>query len=240
MEYMHKITVHHVEEKAMKKDRSDIILQQDVIDELDWEPRVDAANVGVTVKDGIVTLSGYLPSYAEKRAAEQAAQRVSGVKAVAEEIEVRLPSSKKRTDADIARAVVDAIRWHVYLPEDQLKVKVEDGIVTLDGEVEWKYQKDKTLEAVRPLTGVTGVINRVKVKPHVTPVQIKEKIRRALERTADEEAKRITVEVDGGAVTLGGIVRTWTEWDDAVRAAWSAPGVTKVTNQIKIKSPVYA
>ena len=224
----------------MKNDKSDVMLQQDVIDELDWEPSVNAANIGVTVKDGVVTLTGSVPHYAEKRAAEQAALRVSGVKAVAEEIEVRLPSSKKRTDTDIATAVVAALKWHVYLPEDALKVKVEDGIVTLDGEVEWQFQKEKAVDVVRPLTGVRGVFNLIKVTPRVSPAGVKEKIRKALERTADEDAGHITVEVDRGEVTLGGDVRTWVEREDAIRAAWSAPGVRAVTNHIKIKPFVYA
>jgi osmotically-inducible protein OsmY len=229
-----------MEDSSMKTNRNDIQLKQDVIDELDWEPSVNAADIGVTVKDGIVTLSGYVPSYAEKNAAERATLRVAGVKAVAEEIEVRLPHSMKRTDADLAKTVLDAIKWHVFIPEDRLKVKIEDGLVTLEGEVEWQFQRDKVLAAVRPMTGVIGVINLIKVKPRLTPFGIKEKIRKALERTADEEASHITVEVHDGAVTLGGSVRTWVERDDAVRAAWSAPGVTSVKDRIQIKPPVFA
>lgn len=224
----------------MKNNRADILLQQDVMDELDWEPSVNAADIGVTVKDGVVTLTGHVPSYAEKRAAEQAALRVSGVKAVAEEVEVRLPSSQKRTDADIAKAVLDAIKWNVYLPEKTLKVKVEEGVVTLEGDVVWQYQRDKALEVVRPLAGVRSIINLIKVKPHITPLGIKDRIYKALERTAEEEAARIMVEVDGGEVTLSGDVRTNVERQDAVRAAWSAPGVTKVINHIRVTPFIYA
>lgn len=224
----------------MKNDRNDVMLQQGVLDELDWEPSVNAADIGVTVQEGIVTLTGYVPSFAEKRAAEQAALRVAGVKAVAEEIKVRLPGTRTRTDAEIARAAVDAITWHVFLQEEQVKVKVQDGIITLEGNVEWQYQKDQAVDAVRTLTGVKGVFNLIKVKPLVTPAGIKEKIRKALERTAHEDAEHITVNVQEDEVTLGGNVRTWSEREDAVRAAWSAPGVTNVKNNIAIRPFSYA
>lgn len=221
------------------KEKSDVNLQEQVLEELDWEPSVNAAEIGVTVKDGIVTLSGYVKSYADKRAAEEAVQRVSGVKAVAEEIEVRLPGLSKRVDADIAKAAVDAIRWHVYLPEDKLKVKVEDGIVTLDGNVEWQFQKEKAVDAVRHLTGVRGVVNLIKVHPRITSGDIRSRIRKSMERTAMEDSESVTVSVYGSEVVLSGDVRTWKEREDAVRSAWSAPGVTKVVNNIKISPLTY-
>ena len=222
------------------KEKNDLNLQEQVIEELDWEPSVNAAEIGVTVKDGIVTLSGYVKSYADKRAAEEAAQRVSGVKAVAEEIEVRLPGASKRVDADIAKAAVDAIRWHVYLPEDKLKVKVEDGVVTLDGNVEWQFQKEKAVDVVRHLTGVRGVVNLIKVHPRITAGDIRARIHKALERTAMEDSESVKVSVYESEVVLTGQVRTWKEREDAVRSAWSAPGVTKVVNNIKISPFAYA
>jgi osmotically-inducible protein OsmY len=213
-----------------------------VEEELEWEPSVTSTNIGVIVKDGIVTLTGYAPSYAEKRAAERAALRVSGVIGVAEEIEVRLPGTSTRTDAEIAKAVSDVVKWNVYLPDDGLKMKVENGFVTLEGEVQWQFQRENAERAIRNLTGVRGIANLLKVKPRVQPGEIKAKIRRALERTADEDAGHITVTTTGTEVTLGGKVKTWVEQQDAVRAAWAAPGVTAVHNHITIQAPmsVYA
>lgn len=222
------------------KTKNDSQLQRDVLDELEWEPSINASDIGVAVKDGIVTLSGSVPSYAEKRAAERAALRVSGVKGVAEEIKVRLPSKYQRTDSEIASAALSAIRWHVFLPEDQIQVKVENGWVTLEGEVEWNYQRARAESAVRPLTGVRGVTNLIMMKPQVKPTQIREKIKRALERAADEDAGQIRVEVDGSEVTLSGSVRSYMEKDEAEWAAWSAPGVTKVRNQLHVKVPMPA
>lgn len=230
-----KLYLAYREDRTMKNERDDITLQRAIIDELDWEPSVNAAGIGVMVKEGVVILAGYVPSYAQKRAAEQAVLRVPGVKAVVEEIEVHLPSAQKRTDVDIAKAVVDAIKWHVHLPQT-LKVKVESGWVTLEGEVEWQYQRTKAFDAVHNLTGVEGILNLIKVKPRLTPAGIKEKIQKALERAAKEDVDGIKVDVEGSEVTLSGSVRTWVERADAARAAWSAPGVTEVTNNIEIGS----
>ncbi len=215
-------------------------LQQDVMDELNWEPSLDAANIGVSVDGGIVTLSGYVPSFAEKFAAERAAARVKGVRAVAEEIDVRLPGSNLRTDADIAKVVLDTLRWHTYLPEEKIKVKVEDGWVTLTGEVPWHYQRTSAVNAIRHLTGVKGVYNLLTVKPNVVIGEIKTKIRKALERVAAEDAGHITVDVKGTEVTLGGHVRTSMEQQEAADAAWAAPGVTSVKNETKIQPAIYA
>jgi osmotically-inducible protein OsmY len=215
----------------MKTDRQ---LQEDVLEELEWEPAVDAAEIGVTVRDGIVTLSGTIATYAEKIAAETATKRVAGVRGVAEELEVRLPSVYRRTDADLARAVVNALEWNVAVPQQDVKVKVEDGWVTLDGEVSWGYQREAAATAVRELTGIRGVSNRIVVRPAVLPGEIRSKIAEALKRYAARDAAAIQVESSDGKVTLRGRVHSWLERDEVARAAWSAPGVSTVENLITV------
>jgi len=214
--------------------RTDALIQSDVMAELKWEPRVKPNEIGVAVKDGVVTLTGWVDSYTKRWAAEEAAHRVRGVKAVANDIEVKLPSSDQKTDADIAAAAVRALEWDAFLSIDKLDVTISKGWITLQGEVEWQFQRDEAERVVRRLTGVKGVSNLIVVKPRVTPSDIKKKIEQALIRTAQSDANNITVDVDGTKVTLKGTVRSWAERKEAERQAWAAPGVTSVDNRITI------
>jgi len=214
--------------------KKDLELKKDVFEELEWEPSVNASEIGVIAKDGVVTLTGSVDHYPEKWEAEHAALRVSGVKAVANEIEVKLPGDYKRTDADIALAAANTLKWNTSVPKDSIQVVVENGWVTLRGEVEWFYEKSFVEAAVRHLVGVKGVLNEVTIKPQVLSADVKEKIEAALKRNAALDAQGIQVEVNGSKVILRGKARSFAEREQAGLAACSAQGVTEVKNNIKI------
>jgi osmotically-inducible protein OsmY len=213
--------------------RTDEEIQRDVLAELKWDAQVQPNEIGVSVKDGVVVLTGWVDSYLKKWAAEESAHRVPGVKAVANDIEVRLPS--ERTDADIAAAAIRALEWDAGIPSDKIEVTVSKGWVTLKGEVEWQYQKEDAERVLRRLSGVKGVTNLIVVKPRTTASELKKKIEEALVRNAQIDASRISVEVQGTKAILKGTVRSWAEKEEAERVAWLAPGITSVENRITLE-----
>jgi VCBS repeat-containing protein len=209
-------------------------LQADVLSELKWWPSIDAAHIGVTAQDGVVTLTGQVANYSQKLAAEDSAKSVYGVKGIANDIQVVLPQSNTRTDQDIAQAVLDALKWDYEVPADKITVTVKQGWVTLEGSVDWQYQKDAAARAVRYLNGVSSLTNTIIVKPKAKWIDVKNEIEDALRRNADLEARRIEVTTDEGRVTLYGSVSSWSARSQAVDAAWSAPGVLSVKDELTV------
>lgn len=218
--------------------KSDEQIQKDVLEQLKWEPSLDAAAIGVSVKKGVVTLSGIVDTYYKKVCAESAAKKITGVKAVAEDIQVGISPSYKKTDTEIAEAVLHALRWHSFVPEDKIKVKVEDGVVTLEGEVTWDYQRTSAKKAIENLAGVRKIISFISLKPSVTAANVKDKILAAFYRSATIDADNVTIQVIGNKAVLTGKVRSYAEREDAEHAAWSAPGINQVENLLKIQEEV--
>jgi osmotically-inducible protein OsmY len=214
--------------------KTDTQLQSDVIAELSWEPSINAEDIGVEVKDGIVTLAGHVGTYAEKIGAECATMRVSGVRALAVEMDVKLAGSSKRNDVDIARSVDNVLQWTTYLPKDAVKIKVESGFVTLSGEVAWEFQRKAAVSAVRFLMGVKGVNDQLVIKPQLSAPVVKADIEAALKRRAHNDANDISVSVHGTDVTLSGKVHSWSERELAANTAWGSPGVRSVVDNITL------
>jgi osmotically-inducible protein OsmY len=219
--------------------RTDEETQRDILDELKYDPTFQGDDIAVAVRDGVVTLAGYAKSYMDKWQAERVVSRVKGVRGVANDIEVKLTSASERPDPEIARAAIDALRWNVSVPADRIRVKVEKGWVTLEGDVDWFFQKEAAERTVRSLTGVRGVTNLIAVQARPAPQDVKQKIKDALKRGAEIDADHITVEVEGSKAILKGTVRSYAEWRDAERAALKAPGITQVENKLVVDPNAY-
>lgn len=218
--------------------KSDASLRDDIIEELNWEPSVDSSKIGVAVKDGIITLSGTVPSLIEKMDAEKAVKRVEGVRAVVQNIDVKLKSSSIRTDAEIAEVAIKNLKWNTNVPEENIILKVEHGWITLEGEVLWNYQKEAAKSAVKGLIGVKGVNNFIKVKSKIQPENLTQKIKNSFLRNASIDADNVKVEVIGNKAILKGTVQSWAEKRQAEKAVWSAPGIFEIENKLEIKHPI--
>jgi osmotically-inducible protein OsmY len=220
--------------------RTDTDLQKDIVAELKWEPSLRNDDIAVAVRDGVVTLAGFVDSFVDKWKAERVVSRIKGVKAIANDLEVKLPSTSSRPDPDIARAAVDALSWNISVPQDRIKVKVEKGWVTLEGDVDGYYQKEAAERAVRYMTGVKGVSNLITLRARPAPSDVKQRIKEALQRGAQFDAEHITVDIEGNKAILRGTVRSYAEMRDAERAARNAPGVIEVENRLTVDPSVYA
>ncbi len=218
--------------------RTDLELQRDVIEELKWESSIKASDIGVSVTNSVVTLSGYVDSFTKKKAAEKAALRVAGVTAVAEDIVVRLGASDKKSDTEVAQAIITAIRWNNIIDENKIKVKVESGWVTLEGEVDWSFEKNAIEHSIENLIGVRGISNLITISSKLKTTDIKQKITAAFHRSATLDANNIIVESVGNTIILKGVVRSYAEKQDALRVAWNAPGVIKVDNKLIVDVPM--
>lgn len=220
--------------------KTDIQIQQDVMDELRWQPFLNSSEIGVTVKDGIVTLSGIVDSYAKKLSAERAIKYVTGVKAIAEDIQIGVSPGYRKTDAEIAEEVINTLKWHTAVPDDKIKIKVEDGVVTLEGELDWEYQRANAVKAIQHLTGVRSVSNLLSIKVKLNPLDLEQKITAALHRNAVLDASKIKVSTAGHKATLTGKVRSLAESEDAEDVVWGASGVYEVENKLTIEEPELA
>jgi VCBS repeat-containing protein len=219
--------------------KTDIQIQKDVMDELKWQPFLNSSEIGVAVKNGIVTLSGIVDSFSKKLSAERATKKVSGVKAIAEDIQIGVSPVYRKTDTEIAEAVFNALKWHSAVPEEKVKIKVEDGIVTLEGELEWEYQRMNARTAIQNLSGVRSVTNLITIKPNLNPFELEQKITEAFRRNATIDAGKVNVSTSGSKVILTGKVRSFAESEDAEDVAWAAPGVYHVENKLSIVEPEF-
>ena len=220
--------------------KTDAEIQKHVMEELKWEPAIQSSEVGVAVKNGVVTLSGTVDTYQEKKMAEKAALKVAGVKGIAEDIEIRLSYHDQKTDAELAQAVVNALKWNALVPDDKIKIKVENAWVTAQGMVEWAYEQNAVRDAIASIVGIKGISNLVKVTPKLDPADVKKKISAAFERNAIIDANSIHIENIGSKVVLTGKVSSYSEKREAEHVAWNAPGVSSVENNIEVKTPSYS